>query len=57
MVDGRGGWHSYNRMDNKTATADRVMPEPQGRVVGDVMPARPESGSGSGSMAGAVPRL
>jgi len=38
MGYGRGGWYSYDRMDNDAASADRILPEFQSRSVGDVMP-------------------
>ena len=44
MGYGRGGWYSYDQMDNSAPSADRVMPEHQGLAVGDVMPTWPGGG-------------
>jgi len=44
MGYGRGGWYSYDQMDNHAASADRILPEYQSLVVGDVMPTWPGGG-------------
>lgn len=44
MGYGRGGWYSYDRMDNDAASADRVLAEFQSLSVGDVMPTWPGGG-------------
>jgi hypothetical protein len=44
MGYGRGGWYSYDQMDNKAPSADRVMPHLQHLAVGDVMPTWPGGG-------------
>jgi hypothetical protein len=44
MGYGRGGWYSYDKMDNDAASADRILPEFQVLSVGDVMPTWPGGG-------------
>ena len=44
MGYGRGGWYSYDKMDNSGASADRIMPELQDLSVGDIMPTWPGGG-------------
>jgi hypothetical protein len=44
MGYGRGGWYSYDKMDNDAASADRILPEFQTLSVGDVMPTWPGGG-------------
>ncbi len=44
MGYGRGGWYSYDQMDNSARSADRVMPELQELAVGDIMPTWPGGG-------------
>ncbi len=44
MGYGRGGWYSYDKMDNEAASADRVLAEFQTLSVGDVMPTWPGGG-------------
>jgi hypothetical protein len=44
MGYGRGGWYSYDQMDNSARSADRVVPELQDLSVGDVMPTWPGGG-------------
>ena len=44
MGYGRGGWYSYDQMDNDARSADRIMPEFQGLSVGDLMPTWPGGG-------------
>jgi hypothetical protein len=40
----RAGWYSYDALDNKGASAARVMPEFQHIAVGEVMPTHPGGG-------------
>ena len=44
MGFGRGGWYSYDVMDMKGSSADRILPELQELVVGDVVPTSPGGG-------------
>jgi hypothetical protein len=44
MGYGRGGWYSYDQMDNDAASADRILPEFQALSVGDVIPTWPGGG-------------
>jgi hypothetical protein len=44
MGYGRGGWYSYDQMDNSGRSADRVMAELQDLSVGDIMPTWPGGG-------------
>ena len=44
MGYGRGGWYSYDQMDNSAPSADRIMPELQDLSVGDIMPTWPGGG-------------
>lgn len=40
----RGGWYSYDRMDVKGSSADRIIPEFQSLAEGDTVPAWPGGG-------------
>ena len=44
MGFGRAGWYSYDQMDLRGKSADRIMPEWQKLEVGDVMPNSPDGG-------------
>ena len=44
MGYGRGGWYSYDQMDNDARSADRILPELQGLSVGDLLPTWPGGG-------------
>jgi hypothetical protein len=44
MGYGRGGWYSYDKMDNDAASSDRILPEFQSLSVGDIMPTWPGGG-------------
>jgi hypothetical protein len=44
MGFGRAGWYSYDKLDNRGASADRIVPEFQSLAVGDIMPAWPGGG-------------
>ena len=44
MGYGRAGWYSYDRVDMKGCSADRIVPELQSLAVGDVMPTDPGGG-------------
>jgi hypothetical protein len=44
MGFGRGGWYSYDTMDMKGSSADRILPELQELAVGDVVPTSPGGG-------------
>jgi hypothetical protein len=44
MGFGRGGWYSYDAMDMKGSSADRILPELQELAVGDVVPTSPGGG-------------
>lgn len=44
MGYGRGGWYSYDQIDMRGASADRVVPELQTLSVGDIMPTHPAGG-------------
>lgn len=44
MGYGRGGWYSYDQMDNNAASADRILPEYHSLSVGDVVPTWPGGG-------------
>jgi hypothetical protein len=44
MGYGRGGWYSYDRLDMKGSSADRVLPEFQALAVGDLVPTHPGGG-------------
>jgi len=44
MGYGRGGWYSYDQMDNDAPSADRIKPELQDLSVGDIMPTWPGGG-------------
>ena len=40
----RGGWYSYDKMDMKTSSADRILEEYQALAEGDIVPTHPEGG-------------
>ncbi|HUG48909.1 MAG TPA: hypothetical protein VMP67_10920 [Candidatus Limnocylindria bacterium] len=40
----RAGWYSYDAMDNRGASAERILPEFQSLANGDVMPTHPGGG-------------
>jgi proline iminopeptidase len=40
----RAGWYSYDALDNKGPSADRILPEFQTLSVGDIMPTHPGGG-------------
>ena len=40
----RGGWYSYDKMDMKTSSADRILEQFQGLAEGDIVPTHPEGG-------------
>ncbi|MFN8619285.1 MAG: hypothetical protein U0869_00890 [Chloroflexota bacterium] len=44
MGYGRGGWYSYDQMDNNAASADRILADYQSLVAGDVVPTWPGGG-------------
>lgn len=44
MGYGRAGWYSYDMLDNKGQSADRILPDFQTLYVGDVMPTHPGGG-------------
>jgi hypothetical protein len=44
MGYGRGGWYSYDQLDMRGASADRIVPELQSLAVGDIMPTHPAGG-------------
>jgi hypothetical protein len=44
MGFGRGGWYSYDVMDMKGSSADRILPELQELAVGDTVPTSPGGG-------------
>jgi hypothetical protein len=44
MGFGRGGWYSYDRMDMKGSSAQRILPEYQHLAVGDTVPTYPGGG-------------
>lgn len=41
---GRGGWYSYDQLDVKGRSADRILPEFQALAVGDIVPTDPGGG-------------
>jgi hypothetical protein len=43
MGYGRGGWYSYDLVDMKGRSADRVLPDLQHLAVGDLVPSSPET--------------
>jgi hypothetical protein len=43
MGYGRGGWYSYDRIDMRGRSADRVQPDLQHLAVGDMVPNSPET--------------
>jgi hypothetical protein len=44
MGYGRGGWYSYDRLDMRGRSADRIVPAWQSLAVGDVVPTDPGGG-------------
>ncbi len=44
MGYGRGGWYSYDRMDMKGRSADRILPEHQDLAPGDLVPTHSDGG-------------
>ena len=44
MGYGRGGWYSYDRLDMRGRSADRIVPDWQALAVGDVVPTDPGGG-------------
>ncbi len=44
MGYGRGGWYSYDRLDNEGESSHRIVPELQHLEVGDVVPTHPGGG-------------
>ena len=44
MGYGRAGWYSYDKLDMKGASADRILPEHQSLSVGDIVPTDPSGG-------------
>ena len=44
MGYGRGGWYSYDRMDNDAASTDRILTQFQSLTVGDIVPTWPGGG-------------
>ncbi len=44
MGFGRAGWYSYDRLDMKGASADRIVPDLQRLAVGDTMPTHDDGG-------------
>jgi hypothetical protein len=44
MGYGRGGWYSYDRMDMKGRSAERILPEYQDLAPGDLVPTHSEGG-------------
>ena len=44
MGFGRAGWYSYDALDMKGRSADRILPDLQALAVGDVMPTHPGGG-------------
>ena len=40
----RGGWYSYDKMDMKTSSADKILDEYQELAEGDLVPTHPEGG-------------
>jgi hypothetical protein len=43
MGYGRGGWYSYDMVDMKGGSAERIMPELQSLAVGDLVPNSPDT--------------
>lgn len=43
MGYGRGGWYSYDAMDMRGSSADRIVPDLQALAVGDAIPTSPDS--------------
>jgi hypothetical protein len=44
MGYGRAGWYSYDKLDMKGTSADRILPEHQALAVGDIVPTDPAGG-------------
>ena len=44
MGFGRAGWYSYDRLDMRGASAERIVPEWQQLEVGDLLPTHPDGG-------------
>ena len=44
MGFGRAGWYSYDALDMKGSSADRILPDLQALAVGDVVPTHPGGG-------------
>jgi len=44
MGFGRGGWYSYDAVDMRGASVDRILPEHQALAVGDTVPTHPGGG-------------
>jgi hypothetical protein len=44
MGYGRGGWYSYDRLDNQGGSSHRIVPQLQHLEVGDVVPTHPGGG-------------
>ncbi len=44
MGFGRGGWYSYDMLDNKGKSAEQILPEFQALEPGDIMPTHPGGG-------------
>jgi hypothetical protein len=44
MGFGRGGWYSYDAVDMRGSSADRILPEFQALAVGDIVPTHPDGG-------------
>jgi len=40
----RAGWYSYDRLDNRRSSVDRIRPEYQATAVGDILPVSPDNG-------------
>jgi hypothetical protein len=44
MGYGRGGWYSYDAIDMKGASSDRILPDTPPLAVGDIVPTHPSGG-------------
>ena len=44
MGYGRAGWYSYDQLDQRGSSADRIVPEWQTLAVGDILPTHPGGG-------------
>ncbi len=40
----RGGWYSYDQLDNRGRSVERILPAFQGTTVGDILPVSPDGG-------------